>query len=613
MRRYSLIALMFVVSLLTASSAQAVVVNDGGTTAGVALVPGSSLPAGVSATTSGGPCSDPWLAGDLGGPTIAAGGLCYHGGAVVHKNETFALTWDPQRVYWQTTRGYVEQFLRDVATGSNTLSSPFADSPQYQDASGRAENNSKYGGGCVDFGATGGASCQFASTNGSGAGNNYPASGCPATGGSYIGDGLTFGNNFACLTDSQIQSELSTVISATGILSHTQPGFTPAVTLLMPPGVETCLDSTGTLCSANSNANGTFCSYHSQVNVGGTEVTYVVQPWTPYTGCDEPKLPDLPDGPTPQQVANDAGVRMVSPLSAGMLAASVNPALDGWYAQDGSEINDNGGCAPAGPKFDTVSVGSGQYVIQREFNNGGAIAFDPNTYFGCVPNVLLVPTFVAPSAVDAGDTVELDGSTTASTLLVPKDNYNWQFGDGTSAVGPSVEHMFAAGGTYNVTLTVTDRGGYVQSSTQSVQVLGPTGQPVSPSNSPSSSPSTSGGKSLLQVQLQLMPQGLKSMLRSGVSVQVTSNEPAAGLVFVSISRKTARRAHIKTGRSPLVMIGRGTVSGIKAGRQNLHLHLHLSRSMAAKLRRLGHVKLTIRLALVDSANHRFAVDAAARY
>src|SRR5947209_15531815 len=200
MRRYSLIALMFVVSLLTASSAQAVVVNDGGTSAGVALVPGSSLPAGVSATTASGPCSDPWLAGDLGGPTMGAGGLCYHGGPVVHKNETFALTWDPQRVYWQTTRGYLEQFLGDVAGGSNTLSSPFADSPQYQDASGRAENNSKYGGGCVDFGAKGGATCKFGSSNGSGAGNDYPSSGCPTTGGSYIGAGATLGDNFVCLT-----------------------------------------------------------------------------------------------------------------------------------------------------------------------------------------------------------------------------------------------------------------------------------------------------------------------------------------------------------------------------------------------------------------------------
>ncbi len=46
--------------------------------------------------------------------------LCYQGGAVMHKNETFALTWDPQRTYWSGTRGYVEQYLRDVADGSGS-------------------------------------------------------------------------------------------------------------------------------------------------------------------------------------------------------------------------------------------------------------------------------------------------------------------------------------------------------------------------------------------------------------------------------------------------------------------------------------------------------------
>ena len=104
-----------------------------------------------------------------------------------------------------------------------------------------------------------------------------------------------------------------------------------------------------------------------------------------------------------------------------------------------------------------------------------------------------------------------------------------------------------------------------------------------------------------------------SELSPGVSVLVSSNEPAAGLVYVSISRKTAKRAHIKVGRGPQVTIGRGTVSGIKAGSQSLHLHLHLSRTMATKLQRLRHVALTIRLALVDSGNHHFAIDAAARY
>src|SRR5947209_10739716 len=94
-------------SVLT-TGAQAVVVNDSGTWAGVAMEPGSSLPAGMAVTASG-TCSDPQLAYT---PDLSfAGGsspLCWRGGTVMHGNETFALTWDPYRRYWAGTRGYVE-------------------------------------------------------------------------------------------------------------------------------------------------------------------------------------------------------------------------------------------------------------------------------------------------------------------------------------------------------------------------------------------------------------------------------------------------------------------------------------------------------------------------
>ena len=102
------------------------------------------------------------------------------------------------------------------------------------------------------------------------------------------------------MTDAQLQGEVSTMVSQTGLLSHTQPGHTPLVMLLTPPGVVTCVDSAGNLCSANSAATARFCSYHSQVNVGGTEVSYVVQPWaaasvfTP-TFCEDPDLQPIPN------------------------------------------------------------------------------------------------------------------------------------------------------------------------------------------------------------------------------------------------------------------------------------------------------------------------------
>ena len=48
-------------------------------------------------------------------------------------------------------------------------------------------------------------------------------------------------------------------------------------------------------------------------------------------------------------------------------------------------------------------------------------------------------------------------------------------------------------------------------------------------------------------------------------MQVSSNESAAGIATLSISRNAAKRAHIRMGRGASVVIGRGTISGINAG------------------------------------------------
>jgi hypothetical protein len=600
MRRCSLttlaIAVTFVISLVVAAGAQAVVVKMGAAgRAGVSLVPGTST-AGLSTVTSS-KCSDPWLSADLGGPALPPGALCWNGGSVMHRNETFAITWDPKRSYWATTRDYVEQFMKDVANGSGTLSSPYALTTQYNDSTGRAANDSKYGGGCVDYGVP--APCLIGSSSATLPGLKYPANGCPASGSSY--EGGPSASNGVCLTDAQLQPELHEMINRLQAAGNVASGYTPMLVLLTPPGVEVCLNGAGTLCSANSTAATQFCSYHSYVT--GTDFAYVVQPWTPYTGCDEPKLPALPQNATNIQVARDAGSRLVNPLSQGEIASIVNPQLNGWSANDGSEMSDNG-CTPNGPDYDTETVGGASYVLQRDFNNAGVIESDPSAP-ACAPWVVLAPAFVVPSAVNAGDVVAFDGSTTNSTLIVPSARYQWSFGDGTKAVGPSVVHSYAKGGTYNVTLTVTDRGGNQSSLTEAVQVIGG-GNGGGGGQSPGSS--APGG---FKVHVQLMPQGLKAVLRSGIALRVNSTKPANGIASVSITRGAARHAHIKAGHGPAVVIARGTLSSIKAGTVNLRLHLR--GSITKRLRHDKHLTLTIRLALVAADGGQVTVDAAGRY
>lgn len=735
------------------SAAQAVMVNDNGTVAGVSLVPsarwfGNSTSAyltttGVPAITSSGPCADPAAGTE---PDILTTGswplsapaqpICWQGGPVMHQNETFTLEWEGQspNSYWATTKNFVQNYLGDVAAASGQRVNPYSDTTQYWDGptvADRAQYSSVFGGGCDDNGT---AKCQFGTISGSGPGTPLPSApgdcgpsqsppngptGDNIYGGSFGGAPTTIQNNL-CITDADIQQEVTRLINNDGLISHTQANHTPLVTVLTPPGVVVCLNSDDKLCSANAQitppppvlssattggtitagtyrvlityvtaqgeqaesastnitttggtstltiqsppdetgvtgwyayvtqpdgstytrqdaspnsigtdmtlsgpptgsgptpptGKGAFCSYHSDLVVGGQTVSYVVQPWTAFTVCDEPDVQSPPQTPTPQQLETIAGQTLVSPLSQSSIAAIVNPQLNGWFGLDGLEIDDQNACQPLTYNLDAFSFGTsgqGTYYLQRESNNTTVVDNDQYTYNGCLPEDVLSPSFVAPSAISLGDTIDLDGSDTGSSLAIPNADYQWTFGDGSSGTGPSVEHTFSSPGNYMVTLTVTDRGGSTANLSQLVTVLGASGLPTPPGH-PGSKGGNTGTNGALSVRIQLLPQGLRSVLRNGIAVQVNSNASANGFAEVYISRAMAKRLHIHVGRGRVVVIGEGTVWQVKDG--TVLLHLYLSRSVVAKLKKVNHATLNVRLALVGAGGNHLAVDAAGHY
>ena len=105
-----------------------------------------------------GPCADPSLAPELTWQTTGlVSPLCYHGGSVLPGNETYVLTWDPNRNYWATTRQYVEQFLSDVAAAERKLQLAVRGHAAVHD--GQRDRSCRrmsrlFAGGCIDYGTS---------------------------------------------------------------------------------------------------------------------------------------------------------------------------------------------------------------------------------------------------------------------------------------------------------------------------------------------------------------------------------------------------------------------------------------------------------------------------
>ncbi|HET7580184.1 MAG TPA: S8 family serine peptidase [Bacillales bacterium] len=86
-----------------------------------------------------------------------------------------------------------------------------------------------------------------------------------------------------------------------------------------------------------------------------------------------------------------------------------------------------------------------------------------------IPNETPEARIDIPRKVNRGDTVTFEGSSsTDSDGTIEK--YEWNFGDGHTATGPIVEHIYSKKGKYKVTLTVTDNRGAKDSIKRTLRV-----------------------------------------------------------------------------------------------------------------------------------------------
>ncbi len=126
-------------------------------------------------------------------------------------------------------------------------------------------------------------------------------------------------------------------------------------------------------------------------------------------------------------------------IAAGQAGGAANVTMgNGTYAEQASWSNDTNSCAISHP---IVGGGSGNVAPVANFS------FTTNA---------LVANFIDSSS-------DSDGSIASRA---------WTFGDGGTSTATSPSHTYAAGGTYSVSLKVTDNGGLTNTKTSSVTVSG---------------------------------------------------------------------------------------------------------------------------------------------
>jgi hypothetical protein len=345
-----------------------------------------------------------------------------------------------------------------------------------------------------------------------------------------------------------------------------------------------------------------------------------------------------------------------------------DPLLDAWQDSIGNEATDE--CRDF---FATGGIGGG--VTASEETGAGTLSnqtLDGNNYYlndalnlaavnlpypaiHCLPGIRLEPQFTAPNPVNSGEIVGFDGMESDITLdwgtrysegfsKPTYASYTWNFGDGSPTVtgfapgaptlnspetspcaapwlapcAASTFHSYQYGGTYNVTLIVTDTGGNTASVTEPITVDGP--PPPSPPAPVSAGPGTGSGAASgtgssspgastkppapSPVASQaVLSSSLSKTLRGGLVVRYSVSQQVTGhfevLLAASIAHRLGLHPPLATGlpqgTPPQVVIAKALLITTKAGGSTLKIQF--GPTTAKRLRRLHNVPLMLRLVL----------------
>jgi hypothetical protein len=665
------------------------------------------------------------------------------GNPVLHRNETYAVYWDPTDHYHGDWQHLIDTFFQGLGAESGSTATVFAVDSQYTDKSDQpASYRSTFRGAYTDT-------------------DPYPTTGnCtdphPLAVVDRIGPLNAKGEHTeVCLTDAQIRKELQTFIADHGL----QQGMSSVFYLLTPPGVAVCLDAGGATghCSDHTGSieetgtesyENSFCSYHADFSDATLEdvtqpeantILYGVIPWVAggrgdyhLAGSDETSAYDCQDGgfylnPSThvyeQEKAKEAKIEskkeeeehpknaeeklkqkaeeaktkalegpheeepnqlppnapgpdgsydtgladlIISQIGVQQQSIVTDPLLNAWRDEAGGEVTEEcrnyfleyaGGNATAN-EFTFAGTLSNQ-----TFNGFGAYIDDafnlaalrlPYPGVPCLTGISLVPQFTAPNTVNTGELVGFNGmesdislnddigySKTTGAEESKYATYKWNFGDETPEItgvapgAPSLNspetspcelpweapcaastfHSYRYGGTYKVTLTVTDTGGYTASVTEPITVVGPSPPPppASGGSGPAganNTPGSAGGSGTSSsspavpgpvATAAAVSSSLKQVAKNGLVVRYTVNEQVAGRFEVLLEAATAHHlgisgptaTNLPAGSPKWLVIGHALLVTTKGGKSSVRIKF--SKSIAKHLRHAHRVKLTLRL------------------
>jgi len=258
----------------------------------------------------------------------AVNNLVYHGGPVMHTNKTFTIYWVPSGFSVSSCyQSIINGFFQNVAADSGKTSNVYFSTTQYSDnQNGNILYSSQFGGAFLDT-------------------NPFPASGCT--------DRVS--QTSVCLTDAQLQTEISRVVTARGW----PRGPTNMFFMFTAKNVGSCFDSAD--CAFSQ-----FCAYHSDFGSGANLTIYANQPYadTVTSACDAGQRPNGDDA--------DATINVTSHEHA---EAITDYNGDAWFDRTGEENGDKCAWTFGTPLGSTSSgqynqaIGTGKYYLQREWSN----------------------------------------------------------------------------------------------------------------------------------------------------------------------------------------------------------------------------------------------------